>query len=258
MLLAASFASCLPRTPILAAAGRARRRDRRRAAAAARPARRRDVPGLIRDRGRGALTGVGARRPLRNRRRAGLARRTNEARRTRDEAADEHDDEERASISLGWLTHGLLSLKARLARCSSAAPRTRTPRRAADAAPRRARAALRRLGSDAPRDSRPEDAEDEDEEDEAHRARRASRGRRHGAAPQVGGGYVLPPLELLGAPQSDRSARRSAPRRCRTTPPRSKACWATSACAARSSMRARARWSRSTSSSPRPASSRRA
>ena len=64
----------------------------------------------------------------------------------------------------------------------------------------------------------------------AHRAARASRG-----------GYVLPSLDLLAAakPPTLEAQHRA---RSRKTPTRWKACWRISACTARSSMRAPARW----------------
>ena len=81
-----------------------------------------------------------------------------------DDAAD--DDGERGSISLGWITHGFLSLKARLARALKRRPQSRAPaRREAAAGQNRAeprfeesaRATLQ------PRIEAEEDDEDEDE-----------------------------------------------------------------------------------------------
>ena len=104
-------------------------------------------------------------------------------------------EEERGSISLGWITHGFLSLKARLGRLLRIGAPRRTCRRAR-AEPRfddGARATLQ------PR-LEPDEDEDEDEDDEP-RARRASRRRPRKRTRRSLGGYVLPPLELLAAPK---------------------------------------------------------
>jgi S-DNA-T family DNA segregation ATPase FtsK/SpoIIIE len=122
-------------------------------------------------------------------------------------AANEDDDrEERTSISLGWIAHEFLSLKARLSRLFTrrkparvkadrdAPPRGRTEPRFEDSS----RATL------AP-DLEPEaglDDEEEDEEDEAPPAPRKPKAAPPRPAKKTSGGYVLPALELLAAPKS--------------------------------------------------------
>jgi S-DNA-T family DNA segregation ATPase FtsK/SpoIIIE len=115
-----------------------------------------------------------------------------EADESEEDEADEAE-EERGSNWLGWITHGFLSLKARLGRMFASRER-RTPGRAAE--PRfddSARATLQ------PRiDEEEEEDEDEEEEDTPRAARKPK------AAPKPRrslGGYVLPPLELLAAPK---------------------------------------------------------
>ena len=114
------------------------------------------------------------------------------------------DDEERGSVSLGWITHGFLSLKARVARLLTrrspprAAVRGEAPAQQVRTEPRfdeSARAPLQpRLAPEA------DDADDE-EDDTPSRAPRKPK-----AAPRVprksSGGYVLPPLEHLAAPKT--------------------------------------------------------
>jgi DNA segregation ATPase FtsK/SpoIIIE, S-DNA-T family len=114
-----------------------------------------------------------------------------EADKSEEEEAAE-DEKESGSNWLGWITHGFLSLKARLGRVLASRQR-RTPARAAE--PRfddSARATLQ------PRID--EEEEEEEEEDEAPRAPRKPK-----TAPKATrrslGGYVLPPLELLAAPK---------------------------------------------------------
>src|SRR6266508_4291274 len=108
------------------------------------------------------------------------------------------DDEARGSISLGWITHGVLSLKARLARSLTRRPPTPAPARRE--APPHGRIEPRFEASDAAQSKLA--AEREDEDDNA--ARVASRKPR--ATPRAprrsSGGYVLPSLELLAAPKA--------------------------------------------------------
>jgi DNA segregation ATPase FtsK/SpoIIIE, S-DNA-T family len=108
------------------------------------------------------------------------------------------DDEARGSISLGWITHGFLSLKARLARALTRRPPTPAPARRE--APPHGRIEPRFAASDAAQSKLA--AEREDEDDNA--ARVASRKPR--ATPRAprrsSGGYVLPSLELLAAPKA--------------------------------------------------------
>src|SRR5712691_1577289 len=118
-----------------------------------------------------------------------------------DEPAE--DEEERASVSLGWITHGFLSLKARLSRWL----RGRSGRGDAPPAPGRSEP---RLDDGARAPLQPElEADEEEEEDETPRAPRKPK-----AAPRPArkssGGYVLPALELLAAPKSTGRAMLSA------------------------------------------------
>ena len=110
------------------------------------------------------------------------------------------EDEEHASISLGWITHGFLSLKARLSRLlTRRAPAPAASRREPSnsrAEPRfeeSARATLQ------PRLDPEDDGEDEDEE-AAPAPRKPKTAQR--PARKSSGGYVLPPLELLAAAKS--------------------------------------------------------
>ncbi|MEA2987041.1 MAG: segregation ATPase FtsK/SpoIIIE, family [Alphaproteobacteria bacterium] len=106
------------------------------------------------------------------------------------------EDEERTAISLGWLVHGFLSLRARL-RLLFAEPLGPSPARTAVA-----RARLEPRFGDL--DETEEEIEEEaDEEEEASPRRRRAR-----PARAVGrrGGYVLPSHDLLSSPRaSDRS-----------------------------------------------------
>jgi DNA segregation ATPase FtsK/SpoIIIE, S-DNA-T family len=111
-------------------------------------------------------------------------------------------DEERTSLSLGWITHEFLSLKARVALLFR-----RRPRRAAagrnDAPPAHGRTEPRFDDSArttlAPRMD-PEADDEEEEEEDSPRAQRKPK-----APPRTprksSGGYVLPALELLAAPK---------------------------------------------------------
>jgi S-DNA-T family DNA segregation ATPase FtsK/SpoIIIE len=118
-----------------------------------------------------------------------------------EEAEPVEDDEEQGSISLGWIAHGFLSLKARLARLLTRRP----PARAS--APTRGRTEPRFDDGDGAtlqpgqEPDGEEEEEEEDEEEDAPPPRKAK-----AAPPRPGkksaGGYVLPPLELLAAPKS--------------------------------------------------------
>ena len=117
-----------------------------------------------------------------------------------DDAVD--DERERGSISLGWITHGFLSLKARLARALKRRPQARSPARRA-AAPAQDRTEPR-FDESARATLQPQIEPEEDEEDEDETAPPA---RRKPKAPpraprKTTGGYVLPPLELLAAPKA--------------------------------------------------------
>jgi S-DNA-T family DNA segregation ATPase FtsK/SpoIIIE len=108
------------------------------------------------------------------------------------------DDEERTSISLGWLVHGFLSVKARLRLLFA---------ESSDPSPARAAVARARLE---PRFSDPDEMEeDEDESDDEEEQIARPRKRPRAARPAVrrsSGGYILPSLNLLSAPRaSERS-----------------------------------------------------
>ncbi len=108
------------------------------------------------------------------------------------------EDEERTSISLGWLVHGLLSLKTRLRLLF-----------AERSAPSSARTAVARARLEPRFDPNEIDEDiDEESEDEAgeQAAPRRKRARARPAARRSSGGYVLPSLNLLSAPRaSERS-----------------------------------------------------
>ena len=163
------------------------------------------------------------------------------------------------SISLGWLVHAAAEPQGAHrpagdaplgAACAEPSP-PRADAGGVAARPHRAarstqRPTSRRRGRDRGRRRR-------------RRSRRPRASRRAQAAPKrSSGGYQLPALDAARPPPKPSTGSRRARNRSRRPPRRSKACSATSACAARSSTRGPARWSRSTSSSPRPASSRRA
>jgi S-DNA-T family DNA segregation ATPase FtsK/SpoIIIE len=119
---------------------------------------------------------------------------------------------ERSSVSLGWLVHALLSLKARLRRFAS--------RRASRGISLRREAATERSSRLEPRfddyqsalrglerenieeDENEEEEEEEDQDDEP--AGRARRKPRNAALSRRGrGGYLFPSLDLLAAPRSN-------------------------------------------------------
>jgi S-DNA-T family DNA segregation ATPase FtsK/SpoIIIE len=170
------------------------------------------------------------------------------------------DDEERASISLGWLVHSFMSLKTRVLRLFGAGKAKPKKRRA----PTPKISARDRIDPSFEAASSQEEEAEEDEEEEEDdskfrssvRPRKPPQGRRlrHG-----------PTRAATSFPRSDcspcrkqTSASRRARNRSRKPRPRWKAYCRTSACAARSSTRVRVRSSRSTNSSPRRASSPRA
>jgi S-DNA-T family DNA segregation ATPase FtsK/SpoIIIE len=116
----------------------------------------------------------------------------------REEAREEYlEDEGRASISLGWLVHALLSLKARMRLIF--AERPPSPARAAVA-----RARLEPRFTDAEEAGEEQEEEAEDVQEEAAPRRRAKPARP--AARRSSGGYTLPSLNLLSTPRaSERS-----------------------------------------------------
>ncbi|HEY7296436.1 MAG TPA: DNA translocase FtsK 4TM domain-containing protein [Xanthobacteraceae bacterium] len=126
-------------------------------------------------------------------------------------AHEEEEEKDRGTISLGFIVHGLLSLKSRLARLLAR-------RRAAGVSLRRDRAAtksgraephfgdyqkaLRDLEQQTGEADDEPDAEEDDEEEEEGSARQA---RGKGAVTpsrRSRGGYAFPPLDLLAAPRA--------------------------------------------------------
>ena len=104
-----------------------------------------------------------------------------------EEAPERNEDDDRGFISLGWLTHSLLSLRARLARLFGG--RKRRPMPSADAV---LRGRIEpRFGADADED---EEVDEEEDEPAPVRKPRSARPRRSS------GGYVLPALEFLNPP----------------------------------------------------------
>ena len=122
-----------------------------------------------------------------------------------DAVADHDEESEQRAISIGWITHGLLSFKARLRRLvrllASSRRRAGAERRSEprfDAAP----ATL------APKIEPDDDQEDADElapTEVRPKSRAAVRTQRRSS-----GGYILPPLDLLAAPKASGRAVQSA------------------------------------------------
>jgi len=107
-----------------------------------------------------------------------------------EEAEERSDDErDRRFISLGWLAHSLLSLRARLARLLTG--RKRRPMPSADLV---LRARIEPRFDATAEESDEEDADEEDDEPRPARKARSPRPRRSL------GGYVLPALEFLNPP----------------------------------------------------------
>jgi DNA segregation ATPase FtsK/SpoIIIE, S-DNA-T family len=118
----------------------------------------------------------------------------------REDAGDEDAADgkrERGSISLGWITHGFLSLKARVARLLTRRARSRVRRDippVARAEPRFEESARVTLQ---PRAEPEPDDEDDEEPAPVRRQKAAPRAPRKSS-----GGYILPPLEVLAAPKA--------------------------------------------------------
>ena len=156
-----------------------------------------------------------------------------------EEEADEpaEDDDKSGWISLGFLAHSLLSFRARLARLFRGRQRTPMPSRDDIAMPRRR--VEPRFDNAAERSTSRTMTTEGDEAEAAPRVRkprapkapRRSERRLRSAAARI-----------AHAAEQESAAPPSAPKPCRKTPPRSKACSAISACAARSSMRGPVRW----------------
>jgi S-DNA-T family DNA segregation ATPase FtsK/SpoIIIE len=109
------------------------------------------------------------------------------------------EDETPVSISLGWVAHGFLSLKARIARALTRRPTARAPARR-DAPPQdRIEPRLEPSTRDLAPRLAPE-AEDEPHEAALHSSRKPRAAPRAPRRPS--GGYVLPSLELLATPKA--------------------------------------------------------
>jgi S-DNA-T family DNA segregation ATPase FtsK/SpoIIIE len=150
------------------------------------------------------LLALGLRRaepePAPKRRRARVAK--PEPAEDEEESEDEEEEREHTSVSLGFLVHSLLSLKARIGRFFFGRPRpAKRAAAAVDAA--RGRAEPRfdagsrvRLAPEADADA--EEENDEEEDEPAPRKKVAARA----PSRRSGNGYVLPPLSLLAAQKS--------------------------------------------------------
>jgi S-DNA-T family DNA segregation ATPase FtsK/SpoIIIE len=115
----------------------------------------------------------------------------------REAAGPPDDDAERASISLGWLVHALLSLKARIGRLIT----RRSAALAARAVPRRAPTPVvtKRDRIEPPVEALEPDDEDEEEDEAPAPVRKAAKPK---PAKRSNGGYQLPELGLLALPKS--------------------------------------------------------
>ena len=110
------------------------------------------------------------------------------------------EDEARGWVPLGWITHGFLSLKARLARALTRRPSARAPARSET--PQQARVEPR-FDAGARTTLQPAIAPEADEEDEASpQAARKPKATPRAPRRSPSGGYVLPSLELLAAPKA--------------------------------------------------------
>jgi S-DNA-T family DNA segregation ATPase FtsK/SpoIIIE len=133
----------------------------------------------------------------------------NKAEEDADEETDDDVEKERTSISLGWLVHGLLSLKARLVRLAlmplhAYAEHRRQPPPAprARVEPRLDGAPMHEPGPDVVDD----DEEPEDEPEEAPAVARKPRAAPSKPVRRGSGGYTLPSLDLLSAPKAKERA----------------------------------------------------
>jgi DNA segregation ATPase FtsK/SpoIIIE, S-DNA-T family len=110
------------------------------------------------------------------------------------------EDEARGWVPLGWITHGFLSLKARLARALTRRPSARAPARSET--PQQARVEPQ-FDAGARTTLQPAIVPEADEEDEASpQAARKPKATPRAPRRSPSGGYVLPSLELLAAPKA--------------------------------------------------------
>jgi S-DNA-T family DNA segregation ATPase FtsK/SpoIIIE len=128
---------------------------------------------------------------------------------------DEGDDAGRTSISLGWLVHAVLSLKARVLRLvtrrsAALAPKPRSRRAPTPVVSPRDRIEPRMDSpsiADYEDEEEEEEVEDDEQEEEAAPARPARKPAKSRASKRSNGGYQLPDVSLLAAPKaSDRFA----------------------------------------------------
>ncbi len=115
----------------------------------------------------------------------------------REAAGPPDDDAERASISLGWLVHALLSLKARLGRLISRRSALLAPKPALRRAP--TPVVTKRDRIEPPLNDANEADEEYEDEAAPARARKAAKPK---PAKRSNGGYQLPELALLAMPKS--------------------------------------------------------
>jgi DNA segregation ATPase FtsK/SpoIIIE, S-DNA-T family len=126
------------------------------------------------------------------------------------EAEEFEDEDERSSISLGWIVHAFLSLKARLgrlfARRMQAQKKSRAPQRRAEPRFSGRGAAAENDHADEEEDFEEDDEqyEDDEEDEQPRRSRAPARPKPRRLA--IAGAFTLPSLNLLAAPKaSDRS-----------------------------------------------------
>ncbi|MBM3530343.1 MAG: DNA translocase FtsK [Alphaproteobacteria bacterium] len=113
-------------------------------------------------------------------------------------AGPEDDEEERTAISLGWITHALLSLKARLQRLVTRRSAVHAPARRAPVPMVSERDRFEpRLGA-----STEPEFEDDDEDIAGEAAPAPRKAPRAKPPKRSSGGYQLPALSLLAAPKS--------------------------------------------------------
>jgi S-DNA-T family DNA segregation ATPase FtsK/SpoIIIE len=139
------------------------------------------------------VAGVGLRTPKSTRAKAKAAQRQKPVEPPLQEGAEDEQEERTGSISLGWLTHALLSIKSRVQRLFRDAPAHRAPS-AATPAIGRLEPRFEESVTLAPDLDGEIDAESPAPSRKPRSAARASR--------RSAGGYILPPIELLAAPKS--------------------------------------------------------
>jgi S-DNA-T family DNA segregation ATPase FtsK/SpoIIIE len=130
-------------------------------------------------------------------------------------AGPEDNDVERTSVSLGWLVHAVLSLKARMVRLvtrrsAALAPKPRSRRAPTPVVSPRDRIEPRMDSpglADFDEDDEEDEIDDDEQEEEAAPARRARKPAKPRTGRKSNSGYQLPELSLLAAPKaSDRFA----------------------------------------------------